>query len=142
MGDRVRELVVTVIAIILVVAAVKALMMVPGLELIAAVVSSWSMEPTLHVGDLVISTKLFGVGIGDVAVYRSGFGRLIVHRIVNSSDSGFILKGDANPVPDAFPVPGERIKGKVVLVVPYVGTLRLAIDKVLQRLLGIRLPSI
>ncbi len=130
-----RELAGTV-AIVVVVFAVSSL--AAGVWPPWAVVSSFSMEPTLKLGDIVI---LFRHGLscndltGDVIVYRSvKLGGDVVHRVVGSGAMGrcmLITKGDNNPIPDQYyvepPVEMGRVLGKVVLSVNYVGVLALMV---------------
>jgi signal peptidase len=100
-----------------------------------AVVTSWSMEPTLHVGDLIVVSGREPLRIGDVIVYAKPNGELIVHRLVAVEEglrgTLFITKGDANPGVDA-PVDPGRVKGKVILVIPYLGTLRLFVERLIR----------
>ncbi len=103
-----------------------------------AVVSSFSMEPVLKLGDIVILLR-HGLScndlIGDVIVYRSvKLGGDVVHRVVGSGTIGtctLITKGDNNPIPDQYyvepPVEMSRVLGKVVLSVNYVGVLALMV---------------
>lgn len=98
-----------------------------------AVVSSWSMEPTLHVGDLVVVMGQADYSPGDIVVYSNG-PSLIVHRIVKKlGDGSFVTKGDANMYADAIHPKLTQIKGKVVLVVPYFGSLKLMFEKMIGR---------
>ncbi len=93
-----------------------------------AVVSSWSMDPTLHVGDLVVVKGVRRYNIGEIIVYDSGH-NLIVHRIISLKNSNYITKGDANPYPDLLPIPPAKVKGKVVLVIPYLGIFKLIVKR-------------
>lgn len=96
-----------------------------------AVVSSWSMEPVLHVGDMIIVIGTHKVSEGKIILFESPIhGRLVVHRVVGIAEKGYITKGDANAVPDHAPVPPKNVHGEVLLVVPYLGALRLIIGKV------------
>jgi len=101
-----------------------------------AVVTSWSMEPTLHVGDLIVVSGREPLRIGDVIVYAKPNGELIVHRLVAVEEglqgTLFITKGDANPNVDDPPVDPGRVKGKVILVIPYLGTLRLFVERLIR----------
>ncbi len=106
----------------------------------AAVVISYSMEPTLRVGDVVIVDKCADIKVGDVVVYVKG-GRLIVHRVIKITEYGgelrYLTKGDANAVPDAPSnapftwLTRDRIIGKVVFVIPYVGIFRVIFSNML-----------
>lgn len=98
-----------------------------------AVVSSYSMEPTLEVGDLVIMippSQPCSSLLGHVAIYYSPeFNDYIVHRIIavnNVQGCTYIFKGDANPVPDPYSVPYGNIVGVVIFVIPQLGLLSLS----------------
>ncbi len=98
-----------------------------------AVVSSYSMEPTLEVGDLVVMippSQPCGSLVGHVAIYYSPeFNDYIVHRVIavnNVQGCTYVFKGDANPVPDPYPVPYGNIVGVVVFVIPQLGLLSLS----------------
>jgi len=110
-----------------------------------AVVSSFSMEPLLKLGDIVV---LQGVNagedlLGEIVVYRSSRGAgEIIHRVVGRTEAGFITKGDANPGPDqAFlgegPVTYERIVGKALVSLPYLGIITLIIKPVSLTAIGL-----
>ncbi|MEM2677071.1 MAG: signal peptidase I, partial [Thermofilaceae archaeon] len=77
---------------------------------------------------------------GDVIVYVSPTSGLIVHRVIKVQETlrgtEFITKGDANLAPDAEPVPAQRVKGRVDIVIPYIGVVRLAFERLLQGLRG------
>ncbi|QOJ78336.1 signal peptidase I [Infirmifilum lucidum] len=96
-----------------------------------AVVSSWSMEPTLHVGDIVIVVGSESYSVGDIVVYESPSG-LIVHRIVGIVGDAYVTKGDANPFPDSTHPSLTSIKGKVVFVIPYIGAIKLAFESLVR----------
>ena len=86
-----------------------------------AVVLSGSMEPEISVGDLLMIYESKNYEVGDVVVYQSG--RIAVtHRIVSISGDEVITRGDANNAEDE-PITLERIKGKVVMIIPCVGYL-------------------
>ncbi|NPA84390.1 MAG: signal peptidase I [Crenarchaeota archaeon] len=112
-----------------------------------AAVASGSMLPTLERGDLVV---VRGAGpedikVGDIVVYQSCQGPLIIHRVIKivkmDNEYYYVTKGDNNPDSDFFlgqfvdcrtgrPLPGipySRVEGVVVsawghvLKVPYLG---------------------
>ena len=85
----------------------------------AAVVLSGSMEPVINVDDLVIVVKTDNFEVGDIIVFQEG--RIaITHRIVEINDEYVITRGEANNTNDT-PLSYEQIKGKVIMVIPYVG---------------------
>lgn len=86
----------------------------------AAVVLTGSMEPTIHANDLILVAEKPAYAENDIAVYQSG-NILVVHRILDITDGMVTTKGDANNAEDA-PVALSAVKGKVVGVVPGVGS--------------------
>ena len=69
--------------------------------------------------------------MGDIILFSRG-DDLIVHRIVAITDDGsYVTQGDANPSRDPLPVPPSKVYGKVVLVIPYIGAVRLLLAKIL-----------
>lgn len=99
---------------------------------------SSSMEPTLHIGDLLIvqggvdAKDIIAKPItGDIIVFRRP-GKpeeFVVHRAIGKFKRGgryyFTTKGDNNPVPDSWIVPEENIIGKVIWVIPYLGYVKI-----------------
>lgn len=85
----------------------------------AAVVLTGSMEPTIHVNDVILVAEQPTYAENEIAVYQSG-SILVVHRILDITDGMVTTKGDANNAPDA-PVELSSVKGKVVGVIPGVG---------------------
>ena len=87
-----------------------------------AVVISGSMEPEIRVNDLVIVHEEDSYAVGDIITYENG-SSVVTHRIIAETEQGFITKGDYNNTEDLYPVPVSSVVGKVVRVVPGVGTL-------------------
>lgn len=87
----------------------------------SAVVLSGSMSGTIEVNDLVIIHRQETYTPGDIITYRSG-SSLITHRIVELTPGGFITKGDANNTRDTHPVAPAQIVGRVVAVIPRMGS--------------------
>ena len=91
-----------------------------------AVVVSGSMEPVIHVDDMIVYQRVprEEYQIGNVIVYRrpleDGSEMLITHRIIRIHEEDVITKGDANPTSDPK-VPWDRVVGKVVWRIPAVG---------------------
>ncbi len=86
-----------------------------------------SMLPTYQTGDLIVFRAASDYQVGDTIAYRVpagelGAGRVIMHRIVGGDgDSGFIVQGDNNPVPDPWHPLRSDVEGSVWLVGPQLG---------------------
>ena len=87
----------------------------------ASVVLSPSMEPTLHVNDLVFIKKATTFDVKDIVVYQAG-STLVIHRIIEKNDENrtVITKGDNNDADDGE-IPLESVKGKMFFRIPYAG---------------------
>jgi len=102
-------------------------------------VASGSMVPTLNIGDLIVvqgvpdpnEIVVAPAPNGTVIVFHKPGdpNDLIVHRAINKFENNgewyFQTKGDANSFRDSWDVPYELIVGKVVGVVPWVGSVPL-----------------
>lgn len=90
------------------------------------VVLSGSMEPAIEPGDAVLvdSVDPSTIERGDVITYRRGAGP-VTHRVVEvrtrDGERAFRTKGDANEEPDPQLVPADRVVGRVLFVLPFVG---------------------
>ncbi|HEX6459363.1 MAG TPA: signal peptidase I [Thermoleophilaceae bacterium] len=86
-------------------------------------VMSGSMEPTIHVGDVVIDRKISPLSArpGDVVTFSDPTGRkrLITHRIrslhVHGNTVQVVTKGDANNAVERWSVPANGRIGRVEL---------------------------
>jgi signal peptidase len=88
-------------------------------------VVSDSMEPVLHRGDMLIITG-GNYNVRDIVIYyNQQLDKVIVHRIIEETDDGFIIKGDNNAVPDSGIVSREHVLGEVRLAIPVLGYPRL-----------------
>ena len=117
------------------------------------VVVSESMEPTLYTGDIVIIgqsdnaySSFKDVKVGNIIAFEepgktesgkteSGRNKIIVHRVVQISDSPYgdtiVTKGDANPYPIQFvdfPITNDDYVGRVDYIIPYIGLVLIYID--------------
>jgi signal peptidase I len=91
-----------------------------------AIVMGRSMEPTIHLGSLVIAKPAGEYREGDIVAFRTQYSdTVVVHRIVGvrSSPEGvsFVTKGDASPNPDGWTVTPQMVLGKVRVAIPYLG---------------------
>lgn len=86
-----------------------------------AVVLSGSMEPTLHVNDVIFVRPAENYQAEDIVVYQSQ-GMLVVHRIRSIDGETVITRGDNNNADDD-PISLNAILGKVTFSVPFVGLL-------------------
>ncbi len=87
------------------------------------VVQSGSMEPTIHIGDIILVKKSPYYSQNEIITFYDEKGRIVTHRIIKKVNEGFITKGDANSTPDVNPVPKEKIIGKVIFIIPKLGFL-------------------
>ncbi len=95
----------------------------------AKVVLTGSMEPSIMAGDilLVVNDEFKEPRLQDVVIYdakRIDGAKVasFAHRIIDgNSTSGFVTKGDANPLPDVQISNPEDITGVVVFVIPFIG---------------------
>ncbi|KKQ02045.1 MAG: Type I signal peptidase [Candidatus Roizmanbacteria bacterium GW2011_GWA2_36_23] len=90
-------------------------------------VQSGSMEPTIMIGDIIISHKQYQYNKNDVVTFMNADQRVVTHRIIEASVSkdktSFITKGDANRSEDSDLITDENIIGKVIFIIPKLGYL-------------------
>ncbi|OGM27635.1 signal peptidase I [Candidatus Woesebacteria bacterium RIFCSPLOWO2_01_FULL_39_61] len=114
--------------------------------------TSGSMEPVIPVPSLVLTKPVESYKKGDIITYQEispttgiTFNHTITHRIIEEKKIDeqpiFITKGDANNVPDPQNVTKEAIKGKVILILPYLGYFPLLLKTLPGFLLLIAMPS-
>jgi signal peptidase I len=97
----------------------------------ARVVLTGSMAPAINPGDIVLlaSPSRLAPEVGEVATYtaRRFSGEevgLFTHRIIGGdAETGFTMKGDANPSPDVQRPKIADINGVVFFVIPFLGYL-------------------
>jgi len=87
-----------------------------------------SMLGTIEPGSFVITKEKSNYEVDDIVSYTtdkySAFqGRTVVHRIIEETDRGFILKGDNNPRVDPGRVTPNMINGEVIFFTPFLGYL-------------------
>jgi signal peptidase I len=92
------------------------------------VVRGTSMLPAYETGDLVVLQQQPVYAVGEVIGYRVpageiGAGRLVLHRIIGTSPSGFRVQGDNNEAVDPWTPGAGDIAGTLWIVIPAVGRL-------------------
>lgn len=88
------------------------------------IVEGKSMLPTIQPGSFVVTKTQDSYETGDIVSYdqrAQGLQRIVVHRIIEDTDRGFVIKGDNNKEADPGVVSQSRIRGEVVFATPYVG---------------------
>ncbi|MBI2405602.1 signal peptidase I [Candidatus Microgenomates bacterium] len=123
-----------VVSVLLVIVAVGlAFVAIPWFDNKALIVRSGSMEPTIKVGDLVVVNSK-GEGLllykeGDIVAFKGEKDPKILttHRIVavetKEGKLFYQTKGDANNAPDNGVVAEEKVVGKAIFLLPYIGRL-------------------
>ncbi|MCQ4333676.1 signal peptidase I [Natronomonas sp. F2-12] len=128
-----------------------------GVPMGISFVETGSMEPQLQPGDGFVAVPPVVAGPvepGDVVVFDAvnlNDGGLVTHRVVEETESGYITKGDANPVTDQDgsepPVQEGQIRAKAlqigdsIVVIPGIGVVVMgigaAVGSLQQTLAGI-----
>ena len=83
-----------------------------------------SMEPLIPVGSLIIVSLSEPIDIGDVVAYKLdviGRSYTLVHRVVDVKDGYYVIRADVDPSTMGETVEAEKIIGKVVLTIPFLG---------------------
>jgi len=89
-----------------------------------------SMLPTILPGSLVIIKKQPTYQIDDIVSYilsEDTASKNVVHRIIEETEDGFVIKGDNNPKQDIGLHTSDVINGKVIFATPYFGDLMLLV---------------
>ena len=98
-----------------------------------------SMRPTMDIGDIALVTDvdINGIKQNDIVQYWHD-GTMSVHRVVDIRQTEgsklFITKGDANKEPDINPVYPNQVLGKVVFIIPKLGSITIHTRTVLSTL--------
>ena len=117
----------------------------------AYVIISGSMEPNIHVYDVIISKKVEPSTLekGDVITFISNdsrfYGETVTHRIIQEVDKAkgiFRTQGDANNVSDEALTIGDNILGKVVMRIPQLGRIQAFIASKAGWLIAVLIPCL
>lgn len=92
------------------------------------IVNSGSMSPTIKVDSMIIVKESNAKEIvkGDIITYYGhNQDSRVTHRVVEIENNGetFITRGDANESNDPLPLEGEKLIGKVVFTIPFIGSI-------------------
>ncbi len=93
----------------------------------SAIVLGGSMEPTIHVGSIVVCRRIKpeDIKVGDIIAFKTG-GSTTIHRVIEKVVEGgfyFRTKGDANEDPDPWVVMPQDVIGILHFQIPYYGYL-------------------
>lgn len=113
-------------------------------------VLSGSMEPAVHVGDVVVVEQVppLDVRVGDIVTFRdpTDASRLITHRVreihVEGRDVAFVTKGDANTSVERWSTDRDGTIGRVRFHVWRLGYLMFWIRSSLGRLALVVVPAL
>ena len=83
------------------------------------------MKPALQPGDLIISSvvKTDNIQLDDIVVFKTEDDTILTHRIISKKGNEFITKGDANNINDRGILTEDRIIGKQMVRIPFIGKL-------------------
>lgn len=105
-----------------------------------------SMLPTIEPGSIVITKKVPDYYIDDIVSYtqsEEGIEKVVVHRIIDEADDGFIIRGDNNRKNDPGTVPPETIHGKAIFWIPYGGyALELARNPLVMAVISVAMLAV
>jgi signal peptidase I len=113
-------------------------------------VLSGSMEPTIHVGDIVVVRQIAALDarVGDVVTFRdpSNPDKLVTHRVreISIADGkvAFETKGDANTSTERWKIANDGTIGLVMYRVPKLGYVLFYVHGTLGRLLLVVGPAL
>jgi signal peptidase I len=96
-------------------------------------VESNSMLPTFRQGDILLLYGQESYEVGDIIVFSPSEGATpVVHRIIKINlDDSYQTKGDnnTNQLPFERAIRSNQIHGKVILIIPYLGWIKIGISE-------------
>ncbi|MBU7044597.1 MAG: signal peptidase I [Theionarchaea archaeon] len=105
------------------------------------VISSGSMEPVYHEGDIIFIKDIAPQSIenGDIIVFKARNGTIpIVHRVIEIIEENgnlyFVTKGDNNPFSDSYYSPGipeSSVIGTPICKIPKIGWISLFLRRII-----------
>lgn len=122
-----------VLGIILAFAINNGLALALSTDLPIVAVESGSMRPTFDKGDILLLQGQDSYAIRDIIVFSPTPGATpVVHRIITINPDGtYQTKGDANSnqLPFEKSIRQDQIHGKVILILPYLGWVKVGITQ-------------
>jgi len=126
---RVRKLVVleTVVIALGIAALVLGRAGFIGSPISYVVVAGHSMQPTLHLGDVVVLGRASAYRKGEVIAYKvpaggPGAGLMVIHRIVGgNARDGYVMRGDNKQFNDPWRPRPRDVVGRELFMVPKLG---------------------
>lgn len=81
------------------------------------------MEPSLKVGSVIFSRQFPQYNKNDIVTFSpdNDAKNTVTHRIIDIRDNQFITKGDANNTPDIDTISQDKILGRVIFSIPFIG---------------------
>lgn len=77
------------------------------------IVVTGSMEPTIHIKELIIIQEQKDYKINDIVTYKNKENNFVTHRIIEINGNEIITRGDNNTINDD-PIKVTDIEGKVI----------------------------
>jgi signal peptidase I len=94
-------------------------------------VAGASMEPTLHMGDLVVVRQARTYHVNDIVTYLHPTVGPVIHRIIDRQGNRYVLQGDNNDWIDSYAPTAAEVVGRSWVTLPHGATL----------LMGLRSPG-
>ncbi|HLC62754.1 MAG TPA: signal peptidase I [Candidatus Nanoarchaeia archaeon] len=100
-------------------------------------VKSWKMSNGFNKGDIIVLRGSKTLNPGDIIVFQGNSDNPIIHRIINVEKEKlfYTTKGDANPDSSEYlgevNIPKERIIGRAVFKIPYLGWIKILFAQLL-----------
>ncbi len=109
-------------------------------------VQSGSMEPSIKIGSVVVIKPMDNYKKGEIITFEGDKKEPVTHRILEvqvvEGKFYFTTKGDVNNAPDAGLVSKDKVLGKVVLDIPYLGYLIDFVQKPIGFILVLIIPAL
>lgn len=115
-------------------------------KLSSYVIVSGSMEPTIKMGSVSVVQKVdvVDINVGDIIAFKSpeNAETTIVHRLVDKKGEEFVTRGDNNNSADNWVLTADKIQGRVMFSIPYVGFASLYVRTIKGFVILIGVPAL